>query len=136
MIRRKRDLRSQISAGNSNDRDRRLLSLALPWAAIVLASAVAAAYYNASSEDDEYAQQDNSVSDGFVERLLSDPEHHHKHVFEEVHPPLFPLTNRDKIGFTFAVMGLMIAAGGGIGGGGILVPIYILVMEVGNFRRS
>merc|ERR1711957_226062 len=27
------------------------------------------------------------------------------------------------------IIGLMIAAGGGIGGGGILVPIYILVMR-------
>jgi len=31
------------------------------------------------------------------------------------------------MGFAFATLGLMIAAGGGIGGGGILVPIYILI---------
>jgi hypothetical protein len=54
---------------------------------------------------------------------------HHKPVFMEEHDPLFPLTARDYAGFVLAVMGLMVAAGGGIGGGGILVPIYILVME-------
>ena len=42
---------------------------------------------------------------------------------------LFPLELPDYIGFGCAVLGLMLAAGGGIGGGGILVPIYILLFE-------
>lgn len=46
----------------------------------------------------------------------------------EAHKPLFPLDLYDKLGFGFAICGLMVAAGGGIGGGGMLVPIYILVM--------
>jgi len=33
------------------------------------------------------------------------------------------------VGIALACVGLMLAAGGGIGGGGILVPIYILVMH-------
>ncbi|KAL7525725.1 hypothetical protein ACHAXR_002547, partial [Thalassiosira sp. AJA248-18] len=45
------------------------------------------------------------------------------------HKPLLPLDATDKLGFFFATLGLMIAAGGGIGGGGVLVPIYILVMR-------
>ena len=49
-------------------------------------------------------------------------------VFEEDHAPLFPLTTSDYVGFACATVGLLIAAGGGVGGGGILVPIYILVM--------
>ena len=48
-------------------------------------------------------------------------------VFEEDHAPLFPLTTSDYVGFACATVGLMIAAGGGVGGGGILVPIYILI---------
>lgn len=44
-------------------------------------------------------------------------------------PPLFPLTYHDFIGFACAIFGLMIAAGGGIGGGGILVPIYVLLLD-------
>lgn len=49
------------------------------------------------------------------------------YTFED-HDPLFPLTSSDYTGFLCAICGLMVAAGGGIGGGGILVPIYILVM--------
>eukprot|EP00617_Octactis_speculum_P026621 CAMPEP_0185769210 /NCGR_PEP_ID=MMETSP1174-20130828/53437_1 /TAXON_ID=35687 /ORGANISM="Dictyocha speculum, Strain CCMP1381" /LENGTH=495 /DNA_ID=CAMNT_0028454193 /DNA_START=17 /DNA_END=1504 /DNA_ORIENTATION=+ len=41
---------------------------------------------------------------------------------------LLPLTDRDIAGFVVAILGLLIASGGGIGGGGILVPTYILVM--------
>ena len=44
------------------------------------------------------------------------------------HKFLFPLGLRDVAGFVFACGGLMIAAGGGIGGGGMLVPIYIIVL--------
>ena len=51
-----------------------------------------------------------------------------REVFEEDHAPLFPLKNSDFVGFACATIGLLIAAGGGVGGGGILVPIYILVM--------
>ena len=56
--------------------------------------------------------------------------HHHVHkpVYEENHASLFPLSTSDRLGFFLAILGLMVAAGGGIGGGGILVPIYILVM--------
>lgn len=44
------------------------------------------------------------------------------------HAPLFPLKAEDFLGFFLAALGLILAAGGGIGGGGILVPIYILVL--------
>jgi len=44
-------------------------------------------------------------------------------------PSLFPFEFQDYLGFGFATLGLLLAAGGGIGGGGILVPIYILVLE-------
>jgi uncharacterized membrane protein YfcA len=47
--------------------------------------------------------------------------HHHK--------DLFPLNNNDIIGTVLCVVGLMIAASGGIGGGGILVPLLILVFD-------
>jgi len=44
------------------------------------------------------------------------------------HKPLFPLTWEDWVGYAFAAISLFIAAGGGIGGGGILVPLYILLL--------
>eukprot|EP00548_Thalassiothrix_antarctica_P005906 CAMPEP_0194149082 /NCGR_PEP_ID=MMETSP0152-20130528/36167_1 /TAXON_ID=1049557 /ORGANISM="Thalassiothrix antarctica, Strain L6-D1" /LENGTH=588 /DNA_ID=CAMNT_0038851031 /DNA_START=244 /DNA_END=2010 /DNA_ORIENTATION=+ len=49
-------------------------------------------------------------------------------IYTEDSIPLTPLQSSDYVGFFCATIGLMIAAGGGIGGGGILVPIYILVM--------
>jgi uncharacterized membrane protein YfcA len=49
---------------------------------------------------------------------------HHIHEQES----LFPLELSDYFGFLLCLLGLMLAAGGGIGGGGILIPIYILVM--------
>ena len=52
---------------------------------------------------------------------------HGEYVFSE-HKALRPLDSSDYAGVICAVLGLMIAAGGGIGGGGILVPIFILVM--------
>jgi len=48
--------------------------------------------------------------------------------YDEIHRPLHPIETRDLYGFFFATLGLMVAAGGGIGGGGMLVPIYILVL--------
>jgi uncharacterized membrane protein YfcA len=44
------------------------------------------------------------------------------------HKDLLPLSSRDYLSLSLAIIGLMIAAGGGIGGGGILVPLYIMVM--------
>ncbi|CAN0243636.1 unnamed protein product, partial [Discosporangium mesarthrocarpum] len=45
------------------------------------------------------------------------------------HKPLHPLNVWDFAGVGLATVGLMIAAAGGIGGGGILVPLYILVLQ-------
>ena len=52
-----------------------------------------------------------------------------EHFYEEQHDGLFPLEASDYLGFALCLLGLMLAAGGGIGGGGILIPIYILVMD-------
>lgn len=51
--------------------------------------------------------------------------HHHGHYW---HKPLHPIDGWDLTGVGLACIGLMIAAAGGIGGGGILVPLYILVL--------
>jgi uncharacterized membrane protein YfcA len=47
---------------------------------------------------------------------------------ETGHKDLFPLDASDYFGFICATLGLILASGGGIGGGGMLVPIYVLVM--------
>lgn len=43
------------------------------------------------------------------------------------HKDLFPLDDSDYWGIVLVSLGLVIAASGGIGGGGILVPLFILV---------
>lgn len=55
----------------------------------------------------------------------SSPENGHGHAW---HKPLHPIDGWDIAGVALACIGLMIAAAGGIGGGGILVPLYILVL--------
>jgi uncharacterized membrane protein YfcA len=64
--------------------------------------------------------------------LFLDQQHANSTDFVNNHPsdhaPLFPLKAEDFIGFFLATLGLVLAAGGGIGGGGILVPIYILIL--------
>mmetsp|Transcript_64077 Transcript_64077/g.75862 ORF Transcript_64077/g.75862 Transcript_64077/m.75862 type:complete len:525 (+) Transcript_64077:2-1576(+) len=60
---------------------------------------------------------------------VQSPLPHDRLLLAKIHKDLMPLDFSDKLGFFFATCGLMVAAGGGIGGGGILVPIYILVMR-------
>ena len=48
-------------------------------------------------------------------------------VVTKLHKDLFPLDSSDIWGTVFVTVGLMIAASGGIGGGGMLVPLLILV---------
>lgn len=55
----------------------------------------------------------------------AEAEHEHGHTW---HKPLHPIDGWDVVGVGLACIGLMIAAAGGIGGGGILVPLYILVL--------
>ncbi|GAX25508.1 hypothetical protein FisN_12Lh044 [Fistulifera solaris] len=43
-------------------------------------------------------------------------------------PQLYPLTSRYILGLSVASMALTLGATGGIGGGGVVVPVYILVM--------
>lgn len=45
-------------------------------------------------------------------------------------PMLFPLNMFDIIGTVGAFIACAIAAGGGLGGGGLLVPLYIIMLEM------
>lgn len=122
------------SSERKAERMKNLRAIAIPWAVMVVASVVvAAAVAVVASDRTRYDDDDPSYyhhhHSSEFHRLLPTERHHvHNPVYEENHASLFPLSTSDKIGFAFAVCGLMIAAGGGIGGGGILVPIYILVM--------
>jgi uncharacterized membrane protein YfcA len=67
-----------------------------------------------------YAMMTTIGSTGSESRFLAEVAHH---------KDLFPLNNRDIIGTALCIIGLVIAASGGIGGGGILVPLLILVFD-------
>lgn len=62
------------------------------------------------------SQEDNTNSTSIINNHPAD------------HDSLIPLQASDIVGFLCAALGLILAAGGGIGGGGILVPIYILIL--------
>lgn len=44
------------------------------------------------------------------------------------HKAFWPLNSQDYFGICASGLGLMVAAGGGIGGGGVIVPLYILLL--------
>lgn len=47
--------------------------------------------------------------------------------------PLFPLSSGDAVGTVCAFLTVMAASVGGIGGGGLLVPLYMLALGLGRF---
>jgi hypothetical protein len=114
-------------------------SLAFPWLGIVVMATVLAVVTvlfvstTTSSSSIPGGDDENSLSwNRFLQEQTTQTTHAAvnavKPIYNEEHDALFPLTSRDYIGFFLAILGLMVAAGGGIGGGGILVPIYILVL--------
>jgi len=64
---------------------------------------------------DDYIQE-NTIDDFYA--FVEGPEQ----------PHLFPLTEREIVGYFIASAALTLGASGGIGGGGIVVPVYLLVM--------
>ncbi|CAN0127119.1 unnamed protein product [Pylaiella littoralis] len=88
-----------------NREHRNLVTMGVPGEGLLLAVAN-------SDEDaiDEFGYQDTAEDPHWHKRLL-------------------PLNAWDLMSIALAAVGLMIAAAGGIGGGGILVPIYILVAQ-------
>jgi uncharacterized membrane protein YfcA len=84
---------------------------------VLLSVLILSARGNEQSFDQEFGVN----RDVGVDEIPAAPKH-------DDHKALFPLDNTDILGMILASVGLMVAAGGGIGGGGILVPLYILVM--------
>jgi uncharacterized membrane protein YfcA len=105
--------------------------LVFPWVLIALFACTYSVltFHNDNDEQDHINfRHRNILEDDYSPSTIVASHHHHKQVFQTDHKPLFPLDASDYYGVFFGIIGLMIAAGGGIGGGGILVPIYILVM--------
>ena len=124
---------------SSRRRNAVLLRRGIPWAVIALLACTFAVLQVQTNEREDrirslqyhHRHHRNLIEEDDYPAAMSvstPTTHHHKQVFQEEHKPLFPLDYSDYYGVFFTIIGLMIAAGGGIGGGGILVPIYILVM--------
>lgn len=147
------ELPSNATKSNSNSKQPNQLAspwvtLLTPWATIVIVATVSALLLSVWDERDKstslYDYDWMSLSTQRPGRSLLEntlyphddgtggtgggTAHSHAPIFNENHPSLFPIKTSDYYGLFFAVIGLVLAAGGGIGGGGILVPIYILVM--------
>ena len=97
-----------------------LVVVATVGVALIASSSLSAVIYNANDIDNERPLR--YYFRHLVEQQLVTARNRH-------HKKLLPLDSSDYLGFFFSTVGLMIAAGGGIGGGGVLVPIYILVMK-------
>ena len=51
---------------------------------------------------------------------------------DDKHKPLLPLAARDYLGLVAASLAILLASGSGIGGGGLLVPVFLLVLGFGT----
>ena len=69
-------------------------------------------------------------SAGYDDYVNTDDDDFYKYIDDEARPNLFPLTGRTALGLTLASIGIVLGSTGGIGGGGIVVPIYILAMGI------
>jgi len=95
-------------------------------------------YYQAPDDDaaEEKDGQGEMQDDYFDDRLQVNDDVSYIKVIDDYYaydedpgpPTLFPLTPRLVIGYLIASCALTLGASGGIGGGGIVVPVYILVM--------
>lgn len=80
------------------------------------------------SRDEDDFFKDEEVETGYDYRSYNRDDDFYKFVGDPLPPRLFPLTRRDVIGFMLASLGVTLGSSGGIGGGGLVVPCYILAM--------
>jgi len=110
---------NMILAWREDSKDDNVWKLGRSWLSIAI-SLIALSIIILLSDDGYYEDEDGMI---LQNRVLID-----ESVDGSDGITLLPLKGSDYVGFFCATIGLIIAAGGGIGGGGILVPIYILVM--------
>ena len=127
---------SEFTKAEWKEMNATLPSLLLPWVFLAVMAVSSTVFHSAFSDyfdenneidfDGTLAEIDLTLFSSF-ERTLKGEATGHRNLGHHHHPSLFPLTTSDYMGFFLATLGLMVAAGGGIGGGGILVPIFSLV---------
>ena len=83
---------------------------------------------DSDSRDEDDFFKDEEVETGYDYRSYNRDDDFYKFVGDPLPPRLFPLTRRDVVGFMLASLGVTLGSSGGIGGGGLVVPCYILAM--------
>jgi hypothetical protein len=89
-----------------------------------------------TTTDDAAAHQDDYFDDIVADDQLADDDK--KVMYDDFYayiddwkpPKLMPMTTRKLIGYGIIALASTLGASGGIGGGGIVVPVYILVMAL------
>lgn len=106
---------TQLADPPEQNNTRKSITMTVATAILLVGTIVSVASLNVDSDTVDYAVELQNTTETF----FSSPSDH---------SPLLPLQPTDIWGFTLAALGLILASGGGIGGGGMLVPIYILVL--------
>ena len=91
---------------------------------------------NNKNNEDMEMEQDDFFEDAIADDAVSDQNEYRRYRHDDdfysfdgdPYPTtLFPVKGRYIVGYVIAFLGLMLGASGGIGGGGIAVPVYLLV---------
>lgn len=96
---------------------------------------------NRDEKDEMEIEQDDFFEDKLADDAVADnsfssntrryDDDFYAYVGDPAPPTLFPLQDRYIIGYIVSAMALTLGASGGIGGGGIVVPVCLLVMGLG-----
>jgi hypothetical protein len=81
-------------------------------------------------EQDDFFEDniaDDAVADNNIDRQYRYDDDFYAFDGDPYPTKLFPLQSRYIVGYAISFMGLLLGASGGIGGGGIAVPVYLLV---------
>jgi hypothetical protein len=94
-----------------------------------------------AADDDMEMEQDDFFEDDLADDVVADNSNPAARAYQDddfyayqgdpAPPTLFPLEGRMVVGYLVSSMALTLGASGGIGGGGIIVPVYLLIMGLG-----
>jgi hypothetical protein len=92
-------------------------------------------------DDEMEMEQDDFFEDDLADDVVADNSNPAARAYQDddfyayqgdpAPPNLFPLEGRMVVGYLVSSMALTLGASGGIGGGGIIVPVYLLIMGLG-----
>ena len=89
---------------------------------------------DSDSQDSRDAADDYWRNPEYWDDYIADDDFY-KYIGDTIPPSLLPMTRRDVIGFMLASLGATLGSLGGIGGGGLVVPCYIIVTRL-NLKQA